>query len=411
MAVAQGTHTLPDGRMVVAGMADIPPGETDITFQSDFAAKPIVLTSVLSTPDSAKVDSAPSNVTGSGFRVTLQNADATGGSQGPENVGYIAVAAGAGPESGTASLHGGLAMSKGAFPLGASFSDPVILGGPQTSALARSGPIVLGETGQDDVQMYQRDGKRTDKDHAQGHEELGIIAFDSGPIQGTTTPSGVIPCFTRDTRIETPSGPRPVRDLLPGDLVVTLDHGLQQVLWISRKRLTREFLQSNPEHRPIRVRRGALGPGQPQRELVVSPQHCIAITDPSFHHRFGSARILVPAKSLVDGVGIDVMPANRGWTYFHLLLPTHSLIMAEGCVTESLSALAAGQLRVPSRFNDLPIWSATTPLPNVSVKQAQSIWTDIKSGNGSRRTCPSPAPTPASLHSPGAEIVSIRRSA
>ena len=42
-------------------------------------------------------------------------------------------------------------------------------------------------------------------------------------------------CFTPDTAIETPFGPRPIQDLRPGDLILTKDHGPQPLRWIGSR--------------------------------------------------------------------------------------------------------------------------------------------------------------------------------
>lgn len=219
-----------------------------------------------------------------------------------------------------------------------------------------------------------------------------------GPRGGPgTDDSGAISCFTRDTRIETPNGSTAMRDLRPGDLVSTLNHGCQQVLWINRTRLSRADLETHPEHRPIRIARGALGQSLPQREWIVSPQLRIAITAPSLRSRFGSARVLVPATALLNGDSIAALPANRGWSYFHLMLSAHSLIVAEGCVTESLSPREADILRVPERFDDLPLWSDAPPLPALSNDQAREIWAGLRASSLTRRalaTAGSPHETP-----------------
>jgi hypothetical protein len=75
---------------------------------------------------------------------------------------------------------------------------------------------------------------------------------------------------------------------------------------------------------PIRVKAGAFGPGQPSRDLYLSPDHAVAMDD-----------VLVPIRLLVNGASIVqdmTIPVVR---YFHIELDRHDLVMAEGLATES----------------------------------------------------------------------------
>ncbi len=62
--------------------------------------------------------------------------------------------------------------------------------------------------------------------------EAGTATLSDGTVVNFTNFEQIIICFTRNTRIETPYGPRPVQDLRPGDLVITRDHGVQPLRWV-----------------------------------------------------------------------------------------------------------------------------------------------------------------------------------
>ena len=66
---------------------------------------------------------------------------------------------------------------------------------------------------------------------------------------------------------------RPIESLHEGDLVHTKDNGTQEVQWIGSRRMTGARLFTFPKLRPIRVKSGALGSGEPQGDLIVSPDH------------------------------------------------------------------------------------------------------------------------------------------
>lgn len=131
-----------------------------------------------------------------------------------------------------------------------------------------------------------------------------------------------VPCFAAGSRIATPEGPRPVEDLRIGDLVLTAV-GVAPVLWRGKRSLDAAALNERPELRPIRLKAGHYGL---TRDLILSPQHAVRIGD-----------TLIRARHLAEwGKGAHVARGMREVTYHHLLLPRHSLLMAEGTWAESL---------------------------------------------------------------------------
>lgn len=142
-------------------------------------------------------------------------------------------------------------------------------------------------------------------------------------------------CFTDDTVIATANGPRPIDQLQPGDLVQTLDNGLQPVLWVGRSRLSGLALQRFPHLRPIRLRRGALGTGEPDEDLRVSPAHRLLVRGARARALFGEDEVLACARDLVDHQAIAPDLAQHGLSYIHLLLESHQIIFANGVPSES----------------------------------------------------------------------------
>ncbi|MDQ7263418.1 Hint domain-containing protein [Paracoccus sp. PS-1] len=144
------------------------------------------------------------------------------------------------------------------------------------------------------------------------------------------------PCFTPGTLIETGLGPRPVETLAAGDLVLTRDHGLRPLRWIGGPQLDPARLDLQPNLRPILIAGGALGPGLPARDLVVSPQHRILLRSAIARRMFGTEEILVAARQLTALPGIRPLHPAGGVTYLHLLFDRHELVLSNGCWTESL---------------------------------------------------------------------------
>ncbi|QPH55983.1 Hint domain-containing protein [Pontivivens ytuae] len=136
-------------------------------------------------------------------------------------------------------------------------------------------------------------------------------------------------CFVAGTRIETDRGPVPVEDLAPGDLVATLDHGLQPIRWAGSR-----DVPAMGRFAPIRFSAGMIGNRRP---LYLSPQHKVLVRDPEAELMFGSAEVFVPAKGLIGGRNIRREEGEELVSYHHILFDRHEIIFAEGAPTESLN--------------------------------------------------------------------------
>lgn len=141
-------------------------------------------------------------------------------------------------------------------------------------------------------------------------------------------------CFTRGTLIDCADGPRPVETLRIGDLVHTLDRGLQPVRWIASRRLASE-LAAQPRLCPIRIRKGALGQGMPAADLLVSPQHRILVRSGIAQRMFGAAEVLVAAKQLLELQGVEIARLDSV-EYVHFAFDRHEIVTANGAPSESL---------------------------------------------------------------------------
>jgi uncharacterized repeat protein (TIGR03803 family) len=171
--------------------------------------------------------------------------------------------------------------------------------------------------------------------------EGGLTVDASGDLFGTTsgggadgdgvafeiTNSGFVVCYAAGTRVATPRGERPIERLRRGDLVlaggVDGEFRPRPVRWIGRRVLN---LATHPEPElaaPIRLRAGALGPGRPARDLVVSPDHCLLLD-----------QHLLRAYRLLNGVSV-VQEHPPTVEYWHVELDRHALLLAEGVPAES----------------------------------------------------------------------------
>lgn len=140
-------------------------------------------------------------------------------------------------------------------------------------------------------------------------------------------------CFTPGVLIETSLGPVAIEALQVGDQVLTLDGGPQPVRWIGNRTMT--FGPEAAQHRPVQIKKGALGQGLPRRDMAVSPQHRMLIEGPVVRRLFGASQVLVRAKGMTGLRGVRVMEGKRQATYITFMLDRHHVIAAEGAPTES----------------------------------------------------------------------------
>lgn len=135
-----------------------------------------------------------------------------------------------------------------------------------------------------------------------------------------------IPCFVAGTLIRTADGDRPVEGLRPGDRVMTLDNGPQELRWIGQR-----TVDGTGTLAPVLIRPGTFGS---HGRLIVSPQHRILVRDAFAELLFGERDVLVAAKDLVDGRAVRRVPQAQV-TYVHLLFDRHEVVFSEGLATES----------------------------------------------------------------------------
>ncbi|MCV2876753.1 Hint domain-containing protein [Rhodobacteraceae bacterium XHP0102] len=167
---------------------------------------------------------------------------------------------------------------------------------------------------------------------------------------------GVV-CFAKGTRITTAKGDIPVEDLRAGDLVMTLDHGLQPLQWVGSRHLTADDLAQNPKLRPIRIPSQATGLAAQTEDLILSPQHRLLVASRVAERIANASEILVPAVKLLGLLGIARAEDFSEVTYFHLLFDRHEIVFSNGVPSESLHLGTQARLAVGQ-----PAWEEITTL-------------------------------------------------
>lgn len=161
---------------------------------------------------------------------------------------------------------------------------------------------------------------------------INSTEYPTTPYADLATPI----CFTHGTMIATSNGLRPIESLVAGDMIETLNDGVQAIRWIGSTRLSQTALQTKPAFFPVRIMAGALGQGLPHKDLRVSRQHRLLVSSRIVERVFGITDVLIPAHKLTILPGIDVDQDINGIEYFHILFDCHQVVFAEGAPTESL---------------------------------------------------------------------------
>lgn len=166
-------------------------------------------------------------------------------------------------------------------------------------------------------------------DSTSGASSVVNLTLTSGDLPGwlhVSEVNGAVDltlCFYPGTAIATPSGEVAVENLRAGDLVLTAN-GAMPVRWMGQSHVHTRF--ADPVRSlPIRISAGALGDGLPARDLLLSPDHALYL-----------GGVLVQANALAGMPGCSrEYDVPESFTYYHVELSTHELLIAEGVLAES----------------------------------------------------------------------------
>jgi hypothetical protein len=131
-------------------------------------------------------------------------------------------------------------------------------------------------------------------------------------------------CFAPGTRILTEAGEIAVETLAIGDVAILADGGTAPITFIGTRRFDLRRHPRPETVRPVRIAAGALADGIPSRDLILSPDHALLLDG-----------VLVQAKDLIDGIAITQDSSRASIRYYHVELPRHAILIAEGTPAES----------------------------------------------------------------------------
>ncbi len=187
------------------------------------------------------------------------------------------------------------------------------------------GPIALSP--QELAAICRRDGAAL--------RHASVLWF--GVTQGAVPPERA-PWVGLRTPIDTARGPVAAGALRPGDMVLTVDNGLQPVL-----RTTRLRLPSRGSFAPVILRAPFLGQGS---DVLISADQLLVLRGAEVEYMFGDEAVLVRAGSLANGsvARNDGLHASIDCVAIDLGLP--ELMLADGLKLLSHGALAEPPLTV-----------------------------------------------------------------
>ena len=136
----------------------------------------------------------------------------------------------------------------------------------------------------------------------------------------------ILTCFLPGTRILTMSGEVLVERLTLQDEVATVADGLvtyKPIKWIGVRHLNRRAV-ATVGIKPVRILAGAFEGGIPSHDLFVTPEHCIYVEN-----------CFIPARMLLNGQSVVEEEKPEGFSYYHVELEQHAIIIANGLLTES----------------------------------------------------------------------------
>ena len=157
---------------------------------------------------------------------------------------------------------------------------------------------------------------------------LYISASSYVTINGQESDDAVLVCFLPGSLINTPYGTKAVEDLSVDDEIIAYVDGVatpRRVTWTGQAHCNvRSHRPDDEAGYPVRILKDAIADGVPFKDMLITAEHCLF-----FDGKF------VPARMLVNGRSIFFDKSITSYDYYHIETEDHSVIMADGMLTES----------------------------------------------------------------------------
>jgi hypothetical protein len=224
---------------------------------------------------------------------------------------------------GTRTIDGTVEQITGIAPAGTDLSDNMLFIGTGASVVDADGITLITNDSKAQATFSGTPPINTDVNlsNAGGYD---IEDYD-GPAAITNAVASVT-CFAAGTALRTVAGDVAVEDLRIGDLVLTNAGVHRPVRWLGHRTIDCRHHPRPHEVLPVRIAAHAFGPGEPARDLLVSPGHAICVDL--------LGEVLIPAGALVNGATIQPAELDQV-TYWHVELDGHDILLAENLPAES----------------------------------------------------------------------------
>jgi len=189
-----------------------------------------------------------------------------------------------------------------------------------------------------------------------------------------------------------------VDQLALGDHVLTASGAVRPVRWIGRRSYAGHFIAGKLGTLPVLVQAEALGTGLPRRDLLLAPDHGLALDG-----------VLIPVAALLNRTSIRQLTVMDAIEYVHLELDHPDLLLAEGVAAESFAPLTGrgmfqgadaadrdGEGRRARRGVALSVVPSGLDLPRLADGPAvQAVRARIAAQAALLPSPPAPAPAPS----------------
>jgi hypothetical protein len=207
--------------------------------------------------------------------------------------------------------------------------------------------------------------------YSAGNSTPAWVAFSNGNTGFTASTTAinlvdsVVVCYSKGTHFRSQAGEIKVEDLKVGDLLLTVDGQYKPVTWIGFNTIDCRR-QDNKDHAyPVRIHQHAFGFNLPSRDLYVSPLHSIYVSG-----------VMIPAIHLVNGVTVTQDRQETLVTYYHVELPAHDAVYAEGLPAETyLDTSPENRNFFKQGEGDAKVFEMNTQYP--PCPQGRPVWKHI----------------------------------
>lgn len=157
---------------------------------------------------------------------------------------------------------------------------------------------------------------------------VAFVAIADAPC-----PLGPLPGLSGYAAVDTPYGPKPLRDVAVGDLVNVEGSAPVPVLWTGQT-----TLPALGRFAPMTLRRPYMGLWD---DLVAARDQRVCLAGPEVEYLFGEERVTTAVRHLeVRNCAVPTKPKPAVITYHQLLLETHEIITVNGALVESFDGSA-----------------------------------------------------------------------